>query len=1038
MFKILSSITLILSAALLGLSQKTAGYDDLMFFHQSDLLLSELIPAALYYENEHDERSELEVLFPEPMAVDAEHHFNQLIGLFHLHPNYAAQLIQDKLYEIEGTAERNQLAIALGGYYYNQQDYHQAIISYDLIEDDETLSEATASAYHFKKGYCLFVTKQFQAARRQFSKTKNTRDIYYFPTNYYHAMSSYFEGDMKAAISGFERVRASDKYSPSIPYYLSQIYFAEQEYDKLISYAELELQKPKIDHKDKIKKILGQAYFQRGRYEEAKPLLVIDESDQEALTSSETFQIAYVLYQLGQVEESIPYFAALSLQPESSAHQLNSTILLADSYLKTNRPQEAQSALYTAINAKEIKKPIRDQLIINYAKLTSQDHQYQDALNALGKISKSSAKYNEARDLMTTIYLNTDDYIGALTFIDKLENPSTDIKAKAQILQYNQGVKFYQDDLLKESVSYFSSAIENDQDPQVTLDALFWLGSIYRQDQKLKKSTAIYNQYFVKSESRQTTSEESRKWIAYYNQGYNWMDQNKLEDAAQYFDLSVQSYRVDDANSEYTLIYEDALLRSGDLSLQQKNYTKSLERYFKANQIPEAKHPDYSRYQTALIQGFLGTDVQKIVLLESVINDYPTSEYIDNAIYHAADAYLSMGNEAKAKQEFTKLLSEYPNSPFSNKARLKLGLINYNAGAYDESLSQYEQILNADPAPAELVQANEAIKEIYINEKSDSEGYFKLIESHPSLDQVTDYEKDSLSYAIAKEKYDTDAGPEALAQFSMYLSRYQQGFYTADALYYQADIQAKLDQYTAALASYEKLLTQGDSRLKEKALLKAGAIAYKLSDYEKAASYHKKIISANDPETSEIANYSVLESLYQLKKVDEYGPYALRVIQSALASEKQKRFAQYCLATSAYKDGRIIEALDYYRQVTAGEKNIRSAESLYQMAEINFKRNDLPQANELLSQLTTEYSSYHYWVARGVILLSDVYLKNEEYIRAKAALDSILQNYTDQGDGIISLAASKKQSLTETILQQNQLINTENSDTLILEYNNNQ
>ena len=1039
MFKAISTIVALqLFLPIHVLTQKTAGYDDLMFYDQSEQLLQELLPAAVYHNNIGDhEILKLDILANDGIASDDLTLYYKLLGLFYLHPEYTEQIISRELFDVKDQQLRNQLALHLGNHYYNRQDYHQAIISYDLISDGEDLESIHASELHFKKGYCLFVTKQFQAARRLFAKGINDRDIYYFPTNYYHAMASYFEGNMDAAIKGFERVRASEKYSPYIPYYLSQIYFANEEYEKLISYAEIELKKPNTNHKDKINKILGQAYFQNGQYDKAKPLLVIDVSTDETRTASETFQIAYVLYKLEKTDEAIPYFRDLSLQNTESALQLNSTILLADSYLRISKAEDAKSALYSAINSSEISIPLRDKLIINYAKLTSQDQQYNDALNALEKIEEESQNYEEARQLMTTIYLKTDDYDRALRYMEGIDNPSTEIKNKTQVLQYNLGTQHYKEKDVAQAIKYYIAAIENDFNPIITIDALFWLGSIYRQELKLKKSTSIYNQYFEKSAKHSTDSEASRKWIAYYNQAYNWLDQKDYANAMKYMDLSVQSYRVEDADSQYTLIYEDALLRSGDLSLQAKNYTKSLERYFKANQIPNAKHSDYSRYQTALIQGFLGTGVQKIVLLESVITDYPTSEYVDNALYFSADAYLNINNEAKAKQAFTRLIKEYPNSPFANKSRLKLGLINYNAGQLDASLSQYEQVLSSDAQAEELVQANEAIKEIYINEKSDAEGYFELVESYSALDQVSDYDKDSLSYFIAKEKYDANEGTAALSQFDMYLSRYINGFYTSEALFYKAELLTKSGKYLEALTSYETLIEKDKNRYQNQSLLKAGAIAYKLNDYEKALKYLKQITNSPDKEIAKIANYSVLESLYQLKKIDEYGPYALRVIQTASASDRQKRFAQYCLASSAYKDGRIIEALDYYRQVASGEKNVRAAESIYQMAEINYKRNDLIQSKQYLGQLTKDYNGYQYWVAKGVLLLSDIYLKDKEYIRAKAAIDSIIQNYKSKDDGIMELATSRRSTLDEILKQQNPIIDAESSDTLIMEYDNN-
>jgi hypothetical protein len=49
-------------------------------------------------------------------------------------------------------------------------------------------------------------------------------------------MTQYFKGNYPEAIKSFEHVATSDFYKDYIPYYITQIYFNNKEYQKVIGY----------------------------------------------------------------------------------------------------------------------------------------------------------------------------------------------------------------------------------------------------------------------------------------------------------------------------------------------------------------------------------------------------------------------------------------------------------------------------------------------------------------------------------------------------------------------------------------------------------------------------------------------------------------------------------------------------------------------------------------------------------------------------------------------------------------------------------
>jgi sensor histidine kinase regulating citrate/malate metabolism len=50
---------------------------------------------------------------------------------------------------------------------------------------------------------------------------------------------------------------------------------------------------------------------------------------------------------------------------------------------------------------------------------------------------------------------------------------------------------------------------------------------------------------------------------------------------------------------------------------------------------------------------------------------------------------------------------------------------------------------------------------------------------------------------------------------------------------------------------------------------------------------------------------------------------------------------------------------------------------------------------------------HQYWLAQSFILLSDIYVQKEDLFQAKATLQSVIDGYSVQDDGVIDLANSK-------------------------------
>ena len=93
-----------------------------------------------------------------------------------------------------------------------------------------------------------------------------------------------------------------------------------------------------------------------------------------------------------------------------------------------------------------------------------------------------------------------------------------------------------------------------------------------------------------------------------------------------------------------------------------------------------------------------------------------------------------------------------------------------------------------------------------------------------------------------------------------------------------------------------------------------------------------------------------------------------------------------------------------YHQICSLDKNSFGAEARYQLASLSFIEEDFQACEAGVFDLAENYFD-DYFIAKGFILLSDVYVKQENYFQAKATLQSIIDNY--QGEELINIAVTK-------------------------------
>ena len=115
----------------------------------------------------------------------------------------------------------------------------------------------------------------------------------------------------------------------------------------------------------------------------------------------------------------------------------------------------------------------------------------------------------------------------------------------------------------------------------------------------------------------------------------------------------------------------------------------------------------------------------------------------------------------------------------------------------------------------------------------------------------------------------------------------------------------------------------------------------------------------------------------------------------------------------AYERQDYENALTAFNEVIRLSDNEQTAEARYLKAYIFYLRRDLERAQDICINANKESSGYPFWVAKSVILLSDILREKGDLYNARAALEALLENYN--GDQkLVNEAREKAEKVPST------------------------
>ena len=919
-----------------------------------------------------------------PVSVQTEAKYYAIASRLQLNDLSAVSEAVDFI-ALEHNAPRIQMmCYQLAEYYYKHSEFADAIMYYEKAGVDN-LSNTEIAAIKFHEGYGYFAMQQFNNAKPLFeSIAQIPSDPNYYDANYYYGYIAFAEKNYPQALNSFKIIEKQPKYQPIIPYYIAEIYYYRGEKDEALAYAESVLQSGNQYYDLQLRELAGHIYFERGSYKQAMPYLEKYVSNTPKVSREDLYELSYCYYDAQQYKKASDGFKELGGKQDTIAQ--NAMYLLGDSYLKLGNKAGARNAfLFCALNStdnrqKEVSK-------FNYAKLSVELGYTDVALNELRSFigAYPNSEYStEAKELLVNVLSNTNNYAEALSLLDAIHSQNEIVKKAYPKILYGRAVELVNDQQIVQADNLFNRLFAADYNDAYINYANFWKGEIaYRLNNY--DSAVYYLQAYARNPS---ANGEVSAAHAHYTLGYAYMRQEDYNDALQQFQQVTTSI-----SSNSSALQADAYLREADCYFMQKQLSKALTMYEAVinSQLPPA---DYALYQKAVIAGANDQYAQKVSLLQSIQNRYPSSPLIADANMEVANTYLASEQYDAAIKPLNVIINNKNADVFRPQAYLKLGVCYYNLKDNQDALNNFQKLISTYPNSPESDEAVDYVRDIFVTmQKPDDFVAFMQKSGKP----VSYSDQDSLTYVTAQSAYNNRSFDNALQGFNNYLKKFPGGKYFIDANYMMADVYDTKKDYAHALTYYNTVVQNAPNSYAEQSALQAARIAYfELKDYKQAEQYFEQLKNiAATPENKLESMRGLLRCQYKLNEFTDAVANAQDLLQQKGIATDDKSMANMVIAKNYQNNNQLTEASDAYKTVISLGKNEYSAEARYRIAEILLQQNNLKEAEKAGFDVINKAGSYDYWITKSYILLGDVYFKEQDYFNAEATLRSVVQNAGD-------------------------------------------
>ncbi|MDR2894892.1 MAG: tetratricopeptide repeat protein, partial [Alistipes sp.] len=347
--------------------------------------------------------------------------------------------------------------------------------------------------------------------------------------------------------------------------------------------------------------------------------------------------------------------------------------------------------------------------------------------------------------------------------------------------------------------------------------------------------------------------------------------------------------------------------------------------------------------------------------------------HVEAATYELGRYLISRDRYADGAKILAEFTGRYPGSALVLPALSNLGLAHLNMGDRTRSMEYYKTIVERAPYSREARDAMASIRGLYVD-AGDVDGYLAYARAAGVSTDVGEVQRDSLTFAAAERIYLSGETERAIPALENYINGDARGQYIPTALGYLSGLYFAAERYAEAADTYLKVWNLiGDESAAHKAV----------------EGYVDSTIATEDPERISAASERVAK-------------------QSWIgAGEPVLRKIRFAAAGVLRDQGETDAATVIYRELAGDVRTVEGAESAYRVIEHLYNSGETRAAEEAVFALSQAGTPHGYWLGRAFLTLGDIYVGEGDTFQARATLQSIVDGYTPEDDGIVAAAKER-------------------------------
>ncbi|GAB3496963.1 tetratricopeptide repeat protein [Spirosoma knui] len=986
--RLLLLVTFGLLTTLTTLAQRTQSYSEPDYHYRNGLELFEKNNYAAaryefrqYLEPRRGDGSNTLLNTNDQNAVDAEYYI-ALTSLYIDEPG--AELLVDRFVKNHSQHPKaGQLYGDLGTYYYTRQDYTKAI---DFLEKAVAQggSSTQQTAYKYQLAISYFNTQDLQRALPLLNEVKVDPNSPDAPAaSYYAGVINFRNQNFNEAVADFRRVENNPTYQNQVPNWIAQALYRQRRFDDLLTYTEPLLRRNNGSGLSEVALFTAEVFYQQNQFARAIPYYKQYLNGVGAKAPGAIrFRYGQSLFRTGQYQDAITQLKPLAAGKDTTAQYAAYT--LGVSYLQTQNPSYALNAFDQA-GRLSFNKAIQEEARFNHGKLQLDQNNGADAVKELTAFLKQypDSKFeNEANELVGEAYFASNNYPAAIAYIEGLKRRTPKINATYQRLTYNQGVNDFNSERYPQAVANLDKSLRYPVDNELQQAAQFWKAEAYSAGKQYDTAIPLYASVSKGSGEYATRS--------LYALGYAYYNKKDYNRALTYF----RDFVSRGANAGDRAQVLDATIRLADTYFASKQYENAM-RYYDQAIAQNSPDKDYASYQKAVILSYVGRDAEAKAQFDQVQRQYPNSRFVDESLLQAANVDFEKGSYQAAIRGFSRLIQEKPNSALVPAALLKRAIAYGNLQQYDPAVADYKRILDnygdSEQAQSALLGIQNTLNDAGRPEEfSQVLGQYK--KSNPGSTEV-----ERVQFENAKNIYFNEKYQQAIQSLLSFLQEYPSSPNTNEARFYLGESYRQTNDPANALRYYNQVIADNRSDFLVRSATRAADLEAKQKNYPRAIRNYQIILNrANGKAEQVTAQLGLMDTYFIYPKLDSAATIARDIVATGNVVPGAQNRAQLMLGKVAFSKGDYKAAQTEFERTIALAKDVNGAEAQFNLGDILFRQKKYKESVALLLKFNEQFSEFEYWKGKAFILVADNNIALEEFAQAKAVLNSIIENSTNE------------------------------------------